>query len=88
MFNVIFLKIGSSTFTWSPTSADGVNGTGTFLGLAQINGTADIRIYANLRDSIDPTQSPNFRFMDLRGDSFGTLEYVNSQNLVGTGDFV
>jgi hypothetical protein len=87
LFNVVYLKIGSSTFTWTPVLTDGIAGTANFLGLAQISGTADIRIYANIKDNISPDE-PTFTFNSLKGGDFGLIEYVASQNEVKNTDYV
>ncbi|NVP18144.1 hypothetical protein HUU51_05505, partial [Candidatus Gracilibacteria bacterium] len=73
LFDTVYLKIGSSVMTWSATTT----GTATFLGLATINGSADVELYAKLRDS---APADTVKFADLRLSSFAKKEYVSNQN--------
>jgi hypothetical protein len=71
--NTVYLTIGGSTFTWSPA-----NGSATFLGNATVTGTADVKLYAKLKDGATKT----IKFGDLKLSSFTTKEYVVNQNQV------
>lgn len=73
LFDVVYLQIGSSTMTWTAdtgTSAD-------FLWLATVNGSADVKMYAKLKDS---ATASTVKFDDLRLTSFDKAEYVSNQN--------
>lgn len=72
--NTVYLKIGGSTFTWSPTAT----GAATFLGSATVNGTVDVLLYTKLKDGANG----NIKFDDLKLSSFTTKEYVVNQNQV------
>jgi len=61
--------------TWSATAT----GAAQFYGLATINGSADVELYAKLRDNASAT---TVKFDDLRLSSFTTKEYVSNQNTV------
>ncbi|MDD2908049.1 MAG: S-layer homology domain-containing protein [Candidatus Gracilibacteria bacterium] len=75
LFSTLYLQIGSSTMTWS---ADATN-TGSFSGLATVNGTATVKLYAKLKDTANAV---DVKFDDLRLDSFAKKEYVSNQNNV------
>jgi len=77
-FDTVYAKIGSSTMTWSPATS-GAATAAVFYGLASINGTADIEIYAKLKDSATAT---SFKFDDVKLSSFAKKEYVSNQNTV------
>lgn len=81
LFDTIYLQIGSSTMTWSASSSTGVTGTAAFLGLATVNSSAQVKIYAKLRDN---APAANFNLADLRLSSFAKAEYVSNQNTVST----
>lgn len=75
LFDVVYLQIGSSTMTWSANTGS----TAEFLGLASVNGTVDIKMYAKLRDA---APASTVKFDDLRLSSFKKAEYVSNQNNV------
>ncbi len=77
-FDTVYLKIGSSVMTWT---AENGNGLAEFLGLATVNGTADVEIYAKLRDTA-PTGTA--KFDDIRLSTFTKKEYVSNQNTVSS----
>lgn len=79
LFDTVYLQIGASTMTWSASSATGTTGSAVFNGLATVNSSATIKIYAKLKDN---APAANFRFEDLRLTSFATREYVSNQNRV------
>lgn len=76
LFSTLYLQIGSSTMTWS---ADATN-TAVFSGLATVNGTVPVKLYAKLKDTV--VGSPSVKFADLRLSSFAKKEYVSNQNNV------
>ncbi len=76
MFSTIYLTIGNSTFSYSPTTGDT---TAQFLGSATVNGTAQVRMYGTLRDTAG---SSNIKFNDLRLSDFNTKTYVANGNNV------
>ena len=63
--------------TWSATAA----GQASFLGLATINGTANVEMYAKLKDT---APAKTIKFADLRLSSFDKKEYTSNQNTVET----
>lgn len=73
LFDTVYLKIGSSVMTWSATAT----GAAEFLGLATVNGSADVELYAKLKDS---APADTVKFADLRLSSFAKKEYVSNQN--------
>jgi hypothetical protein len=75
LFDTIYLQIGSSTMTWSANNS----GTASFLGLATVNSSAQVKVYAKLRDQ---AAAGTFKFADLRLSSFDKVEYVSNQNTV------
>ncbi|MDD5769333.1 MAG: S-layer homology domain-containing protein [Candidatus Gracilibacteria bacterium] len=75
LFDTIYLQIGSSTMTWTA----GTGTTASFLGLATVNSSADVKMYGKLRDS---APAANIKFDDLRLSSFTKAEYVSNQNTV------
>jgi len=77
VFSTIYLQIGSSTFSYSPTVA----ATGAaFLGAATINGTANVKLYGKLKD----TAAATVKFNDLKLSSFRLAEYVSNGYSVDT----
>lgn len=65
--------------TWSTSSSTGTTGTGEFLGLATVTGTANVKMYGKLRDN---APASDINFDDLRLSSFDKAEYVSNQNTV------
>lgn len=63
--------------TWSATST----GKLTFLGTATVNSSAQVKVYAKLRDQ---AAAGTFKLDDLRIDSFTKKEYVSNQNTVSS----
>jgi hypothetical protein len=78
MFSTIYLQIGNSTFSYSPTSGDT---TAAFLGTATINGTAQVKMYATLKDTAG---NRYVKFNDLKLSSFTTKTYTANGNDVTT----
>jgi len=77
LFDTVYLRVGSSVMTWSATAT----GAAQFLWLATVNGTAEVEMYAKLRDN---APSNTVRFEDLRLSSFAKAEYVSNQNDVNS----
>lgn len=77
LFDTVYLQIGSSTMTWTATSS----GAAQFLGLATVNSSAPVKIYAKLRDN---APASSFKFDELRLSTFDKVEYVSNQNTVST----
>lgn len=75
--DTVYLQIGTSTMTWSANSSTGTTGTAEFLGLATVTGTANVKMYAKLRDN---APAGTVKFADLRLESFQKAEYVSNQN--------
>ncbi len=72
-FTTVYLQIGSSVMTWS--ADDGVEAE--FNGLATVDGTAEFKIWAKIKDAATLT---SFKFEDLNLDDIDTAEYVSNQN--------
>ena len=72
-FTTVYLQIGSSVMTWS--ADDGVEAE--FNGLATVDGTAEFKIWAKIKDAATLT---SFKFEDLNLDDITTAEYVSNQN--------
>lgn len=77
MFSTLYLQVGSSTFSFSPTAT---NTGAAFLGAATINGTAQVKLYGKLKD----TASATAKFNDLKLSSFRLAEYVSNGYTVAT----
>lgn len=77
LFDTVYLQIGSSTMTWSANTGS----TADFLGLATVNSSAQVKVYAKLRDTAPQS---TFKFDDLRLTSFDKVEYVSNQNTVSS----
>ena len=79
LFNNVYLKIGSTIMTWTPTASDT---TAKFLGLVTLPaGTSDVEIYADVKDNASTT---TFKFNDLNLDKFATKEYTSNQNTISS----
>lgn len=76
MFTTIYMTIGSSTFSYSPTVGDTA---ATFLGTALINGSATVKIYGKLKDT---APAGTVYFEDLNLNDFTNKEYVSNGNTV------
>jgi len=52
-FSTIYMSIGGSTFSYSPsnTGPTAALNTAEFLGTATINGTANIKVWGTLKDN-------------------------------------
>lgn len=77
LFSTLYLQIGSSSMSWSATAT----GTVKFSGVATVNGTATVKVYAKLKDT---ASSVNVKFNDLTLASFDKKEYVSNQNTVSS----
>ncbi len=75
LFDTVYVQIGSSVMTWTANAA----GQAEFLGLATVSGSAQVKIYAKLKDG---APASNFRFNDVSLASFDKKEYVTNQNNV------
>ncbi len=73
------LRIGGSTFTWSPSAGVLTSGTGDFEGSVSINGTVDVELTADIKSS---TTGGTIKFGPLGLSSFDTAEYQNNQNSI------
>lgn len=73
------LRIGGSTFTWTPTIADSGTVTATFDGSVSINGTVDVELIADVKSS---APAATMKFGPLQLSSFATKEYQNNQNSI------
>ena len=78
LFSTLYLQIGSSTMTWSADASK----TAVFSWLATVNGTANVKLYAKLKDTV--VGSPSVKFEDLRLSKFTKAEYVSNQNTVSS----
>lgn len=74
--DTVYLQIGSSTMTWS---AGGVSAN--FLWLATVSTSANVKMYAKLRDN---APAGTIKFDDLRLSSFDKAEYISNQNTVSS----
>ncbi len=77
LFNTVYLQIGSSTFTWTPSNA-----AATFLGTATVSGTATVKMYAKLKDTAPANAW--VKFNDLSLSSVTTKQYVSNSNNVSS----
>jgi hypothetical protein len=72
------LKIGSSTFSYSPVAGD----TGfTFNGSVTVNGTAAVKVYGTLKDTAPVA---TIKLGDLGLSAFSRKEYVSNSNTVSS----
>lgn len=78
MFTTIYLQIGSSIFSYSPTAW---TTWAHFVGSATVNGTANVKMYGRLKDT-SPSQT--VKFQDLKLSSFRIKEYVSNGVTVNT----
>ena len=70
-FTTVYLKVGNSIFSYSPTATD----TGVyFAGTTTINGSASVKMYATLKD----TATGSVEFSSLTLNSFKNPEYVSN----------
>ena len=76
LFSTIYLKIGNSTFSYSPTAGDTY---ATFLGTVTINSSAAVKMYGKLRDT---APAATVKFEDLKLSEFQRAEYVDNSNTV------
>lgn len=76
--DTVFLQIGSSTMTWSATSWAT---SASFLWLATVSTSANVKMYAKLRDN---APAGTIKFDDLRLSSFDKAEYISNQNTVSS----
>ena len=77
LFSTIYLKVGTSTFTYSPISTDSV---ASFLGSATVNGTVAVQMYGTLKST---APAATVKFGDMRLESFiGTNQYISNSNTV------
>ena len=82
--NKFTLKIGSSTSTRTPGSADtGTRLTGAFDGSWTINSSAAVYLYADIKSTATGGTIALMQAINL--DTFTTKTYVSSQNAVGAG---
>lgn len=79
--NSFKLRIGGSTFTWTPTAASSGTVNAVFDGSVAINGTAEVEITADIKSTAPAT---TVKFGSLSLASFDTKEYQNNQNSIPT----
>ena len=79
LFNTIYLKVGGSTFSYSPTA--GSTGTAIkFSGTATVNGTVAVQMYGTLKSTAPAITA---KFDDMKLASFvGTKQYISNSNTV------
>ena len=77
-FSTIYLTIGNSTFSYSPVSGQTY---AVFYGSTTVNGTAQVKMYATLKDT---APAGYVKFNDLKLTSFATKTYVSNGNDVTT----
>lgn len=77
--NSFKLRIGGSTFTWTPTAASSGTVNATFDGSVAINGTAEVEITADIKSTASAT---TLKFGSLALSAFDTAEYQNTQNSI------
>lgn len=77
-FTTLYLQIGSSVFSYSPTATD----TGAlFVGAATVNGTVNVKLYGKIRDT---AAARTVKFNDLSLSSFRLKEYSSNGVTVTT----
>lgn len=74
MFSTVYLQIGSSTFSYSP-SALGAATAASFLGTAQIDGTVNVKMWATLKQT---APAGSLKFGSLGLSSFALKEYASN----------
>jgi hypothetical protein len=79
-FTTLYLKVGSSVFSYSPTSANTASTNIKFEGTANINGKVNVELYGTLKN----TASGTVKFDELKLNSLGNPEYVSNGITVGT----
>ena len=79
-FSTVYLTIGGSTFSYSPTANGAATGA-AFLGTATVNGTVAVRMFATLKQT---ALAGNIKFAPLQLSSFRRAEYVSNGNQVTT----
>ncbi len=79
--NTIYLQIGASTFSYTPTGTWAGTETATFNGSVTVNGTAEVKMYTKLKDN---SAGSTIKVADLTLSSFGTKEYSSNQNTVSS----
>jgi hypothetical protein len=79
-FSTIYIKIGSSTMSYSPTIAWTATGA-QFLGTATVDGTVQVKVRGTLKDN---AVADVLRLNALQLSSFGLAEYVSNGNTVST----
>lgn len=77
--NSFKLKIGGSTFTWTPTIADSGSVNASFDGSVSINGTVSVELTADVKSN---APASTMKFGPLQLSSFATAEYQNTQNAI------
>jgi len=78
LFSTIYLKIGNSTFSYSPAAGEV---TGSFLWTVTVDWTSNVKMYGKLKDTA-PAQT--VKFSDLKLWSFARVEYVSTSNTVSS----
>jgi len=79
VFDTIYLKIGSTVMTATAPSA--LNTKIQFSGLATVNGTVDVEMYAKVKDTA--TEGKTFKIdTPLALATFDKKEYVSNQNTI------
>ena len=78
--NTVYLQIGSSTFTATPSDTSTTTGSLSFLGTATVSGTAQVRAYVKLKDGATGT----IKLDSLSISKITTKEYTVNQNTVSS----
>jgi len=73
-FSTIYLQIGSSVFSFSPTAGDGATGA-QFNGTASINGSVQVKVRGTLKQT---APVGNIQLGSLTLSSFGRIEYASN----------
>jgi len=81
IISTLYLQIGSSTMSWSAVWTSTWTITAQFSGIATINSTSAVKLYAKLKDDAPTT---DIKAGDMRLDTFTTKEYVANQNTVSS----
>jgi hypothetical protein len=80
-FSTVYLQIGSSTFSYSPSATATTTTVAKFLGTATVNGTVAVKMWATLKQT---APAGSIKFGPLSLTSFARREYVSNGNAVAT----
>ncbi|MCX6824413.1 MAG: hypothetical protein NT085_04800 [candidate division SR1 bacterium] len=79
LFTTIYVKIGNSTFSFSPASGDTAD---TLYGTVTVDGKSNLLMYGKLKDDAPAT---SVKFTSINLSAFPTAEYNNGNTAVGVG---